>query len=236
MTRVFLGMSCCTRSLYLREAIASMLAVRGVERCILRCDGSPDDVREIAIEFGDLYPDRLTVLLGDHLGQALSQNKIASLAKEADWLGFVDSDDVILPGAVEACLNAAAQYRGKQPLGCVYTQQRLMDTSGTVMGIDSRSAVPYSPENLLNGNHGLIVMHFRLLRLEAFQALEGFSDWDAAIDYEFFVRMSRSFEIVRVPQVHYYYRQHRDRISVRLRQQQYINAERAKRLGRQQQA
>lgn len=226
---VILGMSCCDRTLYLREAIASMLAVRGVDHFFIRCDGSPDPVKEIAIEFGDAHRDRLTVLFGDRIGQAASQNKIASLAREADWLGFVDSDDVILPGAVEACINAAAQYQGNRPIGAVYTQQRLMDKNGVAMGIDARSGVPYSPENLL-GNHGLIVMHFRLISMAAFQSLGGFQDWEAAFDYDFFCRMSERYQILQVPEVHYQYRLHSDRISVRLRRQQYTNAERAKSL------
>lgn len=85
---------------YLSESIESVLRQSFEDwELILIDDGSSDDSPKIARHYAQRYPEKITVL--EHpghanLGSSVSRNLGAEAAR-ADWLAYLDSDDIWLP-------------------------------------------------------------------------------------------------------------------------------------------
>ena len=82
---------------YLRECVGSLL-VQTLDdyEIILVNDGSPDGSLAIMEEFAQEYPDKIRCLSLENGGQGRARNHALEIAR-GDWLGFVDSDDWVLP-------------------------------------------------------------------------------------------------------------------------------------------
>jgi glycosyltransferase involved in cell wall biosynthesis len=97
---------------YLRATIGSCLAQTvSAKEIILIDDGSTDSTPGICREFAD----RITFLRIENGGVSAARNKGASMAS-GDWLLFLDSDDLLLPTAIEHLLEAIKE----RPCGVVY--------------------------------------------------------------------------------------------------------------------
>jgi len=86
------------RSRFLREAVSSVLAQRGVPLEVLVVDdGSTDETPEVLESFGDF----ITSIFQPHRGVSAARNHGIRLAR-GEWIAFLDSDDLWLPGKLEA--------------------------------------------------------------------------------------------------------------------------------------
>ena len=95
---------------YLRECVDSLLnqTLRDME-IILVDDGSPDGSGAIMADYAARFPERIKTLTLDNGGQGRARNRGMELA-EGEYLGFVDSDDYVLPGMYETlCRTADAE-------------------------------------------------------------------------------------------------------------------------------
>jgi glycosyltransferase involved in cell wall biosynthesis len=99
------------RAHMLGDALASLLAqTRQPDTIIVIDDGSVDHTAEVLAGFGD----KLTVLTTPGLGPSAARNAGLACASD-DYVHFLDSDDVMLPGALAALElalteDAAADY------------------------------------------------------------------------------------------------------------------------------
>lgn len=93
---------CYNSSSFLEETVASILGqeVDGLE-LVLVDDGSTDDTRSII----EKYKSRATCIFGRNEGASSARNK-GTAASAGKYLQYVDSDDVLLPGALAARLKA----------------------------------------------------------------------------------------------------------------------------------
>src|SRR5215468_3422546 len=86
---------------YLRAAIDSALGqTYPAVEVIVVDDGSSDDSRDVISEYGD----RVRVILKDNGGQASAFNA-GFRACDGDIIVYLDSDDVLLPGAVASAVR-----------------------------------------------------------------------------------------------------------------------------------
>lgn len=86
------------RSRLVQEAVASVLAQKGPSlEVIVVDDGSTDDTPEVLAAFGD----GIRVIHQPHAGVSAARNQGARWAR-GRWLAFLDSDDLWLPGKLEA--------------------------------------------------------------------------------------------------------------------------------------
>ncbi|MFG6468704.1 glycosyltransferase [Roseateles sp. BYS87W] len=99
-------------------------------------DGSTDDSLAVAQRVAADYPGRVRVLTQPNAGQALTLNR-AWAATTGELLGYLSSDDVLLPGAIRQ-LVAALQARPQAVL--VYADFWLIDPAG------ARLRVAVAPE------------------------------------------------------------------------------------------
>ena len=92
---------------YLNECVDSLLGqtLRDME-IILVDDGSPDRSGAIMADYAARYPGRVRCLTLENGGQGRARNRGMELAR-GEYLGFVDSDDYVLPEMYETLCRAA---------------------------------------------------------------------------------------------------------------------------------
>jgi glycosyltransferase involved in cell wall biosynthesis len=209
------------RERFLEPAMRSVLdqSRRDLE-FIVWDDGSTDGSRDIIARLAKGDP-RVRAFFEPNRGAAAAI-KLAHHHASAHYLGWVDSDDLLLPDA----LKLTAQTLDTRPsLGMVYTDHIILDEAGRSLGLGKRCQIPYSPERLLVD---FMTFHFRLFRRDAFEKAGGINDsFDAAHDYDFCLRLSEVATIGHLPKPLYAYRVHTSAISSQRRLLQIESAARA---------
>lgn len=201
------------RERFVAQAIRSVLTQTHPNLQIIICDdGSTDASREVAAQAiaGD---SRATLVALTHAGINPTLAHAHTLA-QGDFVGWVDSDDLLHPQAVEACLAAMAARGatpGQRAPGIVYTHHDIINERGESQGLGQRCTIPYSPQRLLVD---FMTFHFRLLRRSVFEQAGGINTSMAlAQDYDLCLRMSEVAPIVCLPKVLYSYRAAQDSVS-----------------------
>ena len=93
---------------YLRECLDSILNQTFKDfELILIDDGSKDKSGEICDEYAKVHSN-ITVVHQNNQGQAAARNNGVKIS-EADWIMFVDSDDVIHPDLLQFLYKAATE-------------------------------------------------------------------------------------------------------------------------------
>ena len=102
---------------YLAECVDSLLGqtLRDLE-IILVNDGSPDGSGEIMARYEAAYPDKIRTLTLENGGQGRARNRGLELAR-GEYLGYVDSDDYVLPEMYQT-LCEAADRQGADIVDC----------------------------------------------------------------------------------------------------------------------
>ena len=101
--RVSIAIPCFNAERWLRTAIASALAQRGIEpEVIVVDDGSTDGSAAIAHEFGD----RIRFIGGPNRGGNHARN-LALENASTEWIQFLDADDYLEPHKIETQLREA---------------------------------------------------------------------------------------------------------------------------------
>ncbi len=202
MTAITLVITVYNCEAYLAEAIASVLAqtYRAFE-LVIWDDGSTDRSLAIARQF-EQQDERVRAIAALHQGRvAALQGAIAQT--HSDYLGWVDSDDVLHPAALAQTL---AVLEAQPTVGMVYTDYWDMDAQGQVLGYGKRCQVPYSKEGLLVS---FMTHHFRLMRRHTFNQAKGLEGCiDFVEDYDLCLRLSEITQIHHLQQPLYFYRQH----------------------------
>ena len=132
-----------------------------------------------------------------------SSIRAAIAATAAPYLGWVDSDDLLAPTALEetiAILNAHPN------IGLVYTNHLLIDEQGTDLGLGRQCRIPYDKDRLLVD---FMVMHFRLMRRTVYEQVGGIDPSIAyAEDYDLCLKLSEVTDLYHLPRPLYSYRRH----------------------------
>ncbi|QDT15722.1 glycosyltransferase family 2 protein [Alienimonas californiensis] len=97
---------------FLEEAVGSALADAAVGRVVAVDDGSTDGSRRILDLLTERHPDRLRALRQEGGGACVARNAGLALA-EGPFVKFLDSDDVLEPGAVGRQVEQLAAFAGQ---------------------------------------------------------------------------------------------------------------------------
>ncbi|MGV1003164.1 MAG: glycosyltransferase [Candidatus Nanopelagicales bacterium] len=89
-------------------------------------DGSTDDTAELLAEYQQRYPDRLRVFRHENMGQVRTVNRGFAQA-QGELLMVVNSDDLLLPGAISALVQA---WLDDPEAIAVYSDFRVIDAEG----------------------------------------------------------------------------------------------------------
>lgn len=197
---------CFNHGRYLGDAIESALkqSYRRLEIIVVD-DGSTDDSSQIARKYSD-------VRLINQENCGLSQARNAGLeASRGDYLVFLDADDRLLPGAVEAgsnCLDC------RPDCAFVYGYYRLMKPDGVAMSSSQGRCPKEEPFlDMLRSNY--IGMHATVMyRRTVFDSVEWFdTSITACEDYDLYLRITRNFPIYCHGKLVAEYRQHGSNMS-----------------------
>ena len=156
--------------------------------------GSTDDTPQIIEQLKLKYPGRFVHITEPDNGPADGLNKAFARAT-GDWFGYLNADDLYLPG----CLRAAHQAAGRNPqAGAVFADGYLADAQGRI--VDYVISLPFTPRRFVYGG-SLVLQQSTFYRAESFRAVGGFNvenrtSWDA----EILLDMSlRNLSLVHVP-------------------------------------
>lgn len=195
------------REAFLAEAIESVLNQTFADwELILYDDGSTDRSLPIAQDYAS-RDSRIRLIRGNHLG-VCGACDAALQAATGEFVGWLDSDDSLMPTALEECVKVLREH---PKVGFVYTQYEDMDEAGNVRGLGLRTQVSYSPQRLLID---FMTFHFRLIRRQAVLDVGGIDPTHpAAWDYDLCLRLSEHVDVAHIRKPLYRYRHHRKTIS-----------------------
>jgi glycosyltransferase involved in cell wall biosynthesis len=194
---------CYNQAHFLSEAIESVLAQTYPHfEVIVVDDGSTDNTSEVA----GRYPEKKVRLIRqDNRGLSRARNRGLS-ESEGEYVVFLDSDDRLLPGALEVGLE---HLHSHPECAFVSGHYRYIAADG--------SALPPPAPPYVGGDHYLkllrrnyIGMHAAVIyRREVFESVGGFrGSVDAAEDYDLYLRIARKFPICCHDEVVAEYRRH----------------------------
>lgn len=201
------------RQTLLAAAIESVLAqTYPVFELLVWDDGSTDASLAVAQHYAQ-RDSRVRVVAAPHQGFTCSL-KAAISETTAPYLGWVDSDDLLAPTALE---KTVAVLDANPAVGMVYTDYLVIDEEGRNHGLGSRCRIPYSKDRLLID---FMTFHFRLIRRSVYEQVGGL---DAAFvraqDYDLCLRLAEVTKVEHINEPLYGYRQHSDNLTLQQEEQ-----------------
>ncbi len=175
---------------YLEDAIRSVRAqdYGRIEHVVVD-GGSTDDTLEILAR----YPEVRWISEPDD-GQADALNKGFRIAT-GDIFGWLNADDVYLPGAVSCAVAALAG----SDAGLVYGGWRKLDDSGALG--DTIRALPFDLEELRDGRN-VIAQPTAFFTRRALEVTGGFDpEFHYAMDYDLWLKIATRFPVQRLDTV-----------------------------------
>jgi glycosyltransferase involved in cell wall biosynthesis len=208
-SKVLLVMTVYNRETYLSMALDSIIGQTYPHwQLTVWDDGSGDASSEIARKYAQL-DSRISFVPAVHTGpQHALRSAIASATGHYDYLGTVDSDDLLVPETLAATVAILDRYPA---VGMVYTDHQIINEQGQVLGLGKRCQVPYSKDRLLID---FMTFHFRLLRRDIYHLVGGIDlSFAQAEDYDLCLKISEITNIYHLQQSLYHYRIHGHNIS-----------------------
>ncbi len=198
MPRISVIVPTFNRVAYLADAIRSVQAqnYRDIE-IIVADDGSTDNTAEIAAQFGS----SVTYLSLTHHGLPAATRNAGLRAARGEFIAFLDSDDLFLPGKLELQL---ATFDAHPEAGLVYSNGHFFrDAPNESIG-DLLDGLPSPSGNvfaeLLRGN--FVFTPTVLVRRACLDSVSFFDerpDFFAVEDYDLWLRIAAQFPIIYAP-------------------------------------
>lgn len=190
------------REKYLGIAVDSVLRQTYTDwELIISDDGSTDETLDLAQNFA-LHDSRIKVLTAEHKG-AVHALINGFDAATGEYIGQLDSDDLLEPQAIEFTVKALDE---DEECGMVYTNYMEVNKDGRALRPGRRCHIPYSKERILID---FMTFHFRLIRRSVYTASSGFNTrFNTIEDYDLCLRLSEITQIKKVEKMLYQYRIH----------------------------
>jgi len=183
--RVSVIIPCYRQAHFLGDALTSVAAQSvAATEVIVVDDGSPDNAAEVARRYAGVR-----TIIQRNAGLAGARNT-GLLHSTGDYLVFLDSDDRLLPGALEAGLRSLTR---RPECGFTYGRWRLIGSDG--------SPLPAEEQSLPEDCHYRALLHMCFIwtpaavmyRRSAIAAAGGFNTAvNASADYDLYLRMTRT--------------------------------------------
>jgi glycosyltransferase involved in cell wall biosynthesis len=209
---------------YVAAAIESVLnqTFRSFELLVMD-DGSTDETPAILARFA-ANDHRVRVLLRPRRGQIATRNELLHLA-QTEIVACADADDICLPARFERQMSAMAQCNDLWVLG---TAMIAIDANGRRHNprrvITGSTAVASELERGCCIGHPSVMMH-----RERILAIGGYrTAYEAAEDYDLFLRASERGKVDNLPEPGVLYREHEESVSHRHALRQSISADLAR--------
>jgi glycosyltransferase involved in cell wall biosynthesis len=201
------------RAAYIKETVESVLSqnYESIELIVID-DGSTDGTHEILTRYAE--DGKITLLTHpgcDNRGQAASLN-LGLQSAHGEYLAILDSDDLFLPGKIEA----QADYLSQHPdVGLVYGMGEGVDGEGHwLYDIHSPDHIePNDPNAVLLDCYFLLPQN-ALVRRSVYEQVGLFEEcFRAAQDHDMLIRIAEKTRFAFIPKKLFQYRRHGDSIS-----------------------
>ena len=168
------------QAVFLPAAVDSVLSQGGaILELVVRDGGSKDGSVEILRSFGN----RLRWQTGPDGGQVAAINS-GLQELDTEFCGFLNSDDVLLPGALE---HVAREFREHPEVDVVYGRGRFIDEAGRTTR--EYPTLPFNPAHLVQ--HCFICQPATFWRRRVHERFGWFDpSFDNTFDYEFWLRVA----------------------------------------------
>ena len=190
MTLVSIVTTSYNQAQFLEETVRSVLEqdYEPLEYIVVD-DGSTDGSAAIA----ERYTERLTLITQENRGQAAALNRGFERAR-GDLLGFVSSDDALLPGAIA---RLAAEFALRADLLLAYGSAILVDDRSQRIG--EQPALPWDLAEMASTGRQAVPQPASLWSRRAWELAGPFDErsW-ALFDTEFFLRLAAAGPAVRI--------------------------------------
>jgi len=195
---------CYNQARFLAEAVQSALDQNYPSKeVIVINDGSPDNTREVAAAFGK----QIVYIEQENRGLSGARNTGIRAAR-GEYIAFLDSDDLYLPGA----LAAQAEYLNAHPQVSMVCGDALLYDGQRTFGLKSaRSGRPQNPANFRwETVEYCATPSTVMVRRPVFNRVGLFDEHlkNAAEDWLMWVRISLHFNMAYLDQPLIYYRVH----------------------------
>lgn len=168
-------------------------------------DGSTDNTEEVVAR----YPE-VRYIRQENQGASIARNTGLSKS-QGEYLIFLDHDDRLLPQAIEVGVNS---LRAHPDCGFVFGFSRTIGTDGVILTEAQEARIESANYQLILSGRSLAPPATVMFRRTVFDAVGGFdSTFDPAEDYEFYLRVARTFPIYCHNQVVVEYRRHDNNLS-----------------------
>lgn len=201
---------------YLGEAIESALVQTVTDLEVVICDdGSTDRTYERVLKAYEANP-RVRAIRQSNRGIGSASN-CAVRACRGHYIGQLDADDLLLPDAVERCLE---RFDSKPNLGLVYTSNWNFDEESKEYRPGYNWPV-FSREKL---TVSMIVHHFRMFTARSWWLTGGFNtEIENAVDYDIYLKISEVAEAEHINMRSYIRRLHGANTSITKLEEQKRN-------------
>jgi len=198
MPLVSVVMPTYNRAPYIADGIRSVQAQTYPKvEIIVADDGSTDDTAEIVARFGRA----VTYLPLTHRGQPAAARNAALLAAKGEYVAFLDSDDLFLPGRLAKQVSALAEH-GDAGLaysdGYFFRDDPETPTGRVLDGMPTPSGDALA--DLLRGN--FLTSPVVLIRRSCLDSVGVFDErpeFFAVEDYDLWLRIAARFPLIYVP-------------------------------------
>lgn len=194
---------------YLSDTIDSILMNINSFECevVVVDDGSVDSTAKICASYGK----RITYLKQNNQGEFSATNYGLQLAK-GEYILVVSHDDPMLSPLL---IPKATEILKKYPeVVCAYPDWQIIDSKGLV--IETKIVKEYSELELI-GKFNCLPGPGAVFRKSGALEIGGRRKWKYVSDYDFWLRLSRRGEFVRIPGVFAQWRSHKDSTTVSMK-------------------
>ncbi|OYT16620.1 MAG: hypothetical protein B7C24_06815 [Bacteroidetes bacterium 4572_77] len=181
-------------------------------------DGSEDHSDEIIRKFQSKHKNVRYYSFKDSAGQMPRYNfilkEINKKYPHIKYMGHLDADDMLLPGAVHEGIKYFETTRQKD-IGHISSHFYIIDASGKV--INKRPRIYPKLISKSNWRHAQVTNnlfgHFRVMRIDCLNDVGGFDEqFKYATDYNMACRMLDKYNVAIHPRVLYLWRQHKNQV------------------------
>jgi glycosyltransferase involved in cell wall biosynthesis len=194
---------------YLSETIDSILVSTKDFECevVVVDDGSTDSTSVICARYGN----RISYLRQDNQGEFSATNNGLFVAK-GNYILVVSHDDPMLSHFLIP--KAISILENHPELVCAYPDWQVIDSNGLV--IDTKIVKEYSETELL-GRFNCLPGPGAVFRRKDALEIGGRRNWKYVSDYDFWLRLSRRGEFIRIPGVLAQWRSHKNSTTVSMK-------------------
>ncbi|HSQ19284.1 MAG TPA: ATP-grasp fold amidoligase family protein [Blastocatellia bacterium] len=200
---------------FLADAIESVMAqTRPADEIIVVDDGSTDDSSSIAAQF-----QNVRLIRQDNRGLSAARNTGLRNC-ETSHVVFLDSDDRLLPTAIEAGLACIAD---KPECAFVYGGYHLISEDGRRIGPDTVNPTDEDSHLTFLRYNPVSVPSMALFRRDCLVAINGFDETLRRVeDYDLYLRLTQRYPIAGHSVIVAEYRRHGRNMSSNLRKQYLV--------------